>query len=166
MSNLVYSIMARVRAFVFDVDGVMTDGRLLITDEGKLLRTFHIRDGYALRKAVERGYPVAIVSGGKSEGVVKRLNQLGITDIFMDAQEKESVLLNWLNARGISGDQLVYMGDDMLDIPAMNHAALRACPSDAVQEVKNISNYISSLPGGAGCVRELIESILKVQNQW
>lgn len=166
MSNLVYSIMARVRAFVFDVDGVMTDGRLLITDEGKLLRTFHIRDGYALRKAVERGYPVVIVSGGKSEGVVKRLNQLGITDIFMDAQEKESVLLNWLNARGISGDQLVYMGDDMLDIPAMNHAALRACPSDAVQEVKNISNYISSLPGGAGCVRELIESILKVQNQW
>lgn len=166
MSNLVYSIMARVRVFVFDVDGVMTDGRLLITDEGKLLRTFHIRDGYALRKAVERGYPVAIVSGGKSEGVVKRLNQLGITDIFMDAQEKESVLLNWLNARGISGDQLVYMGDDMLDIPAMNHAALRACPSDAVQEVKNISNYISSLPGGAGCVRELIESILKVQNQW
>lgn len=166
MSNLVYSIMARVRAFVFDVDGVMTDGRLLITDEGKLLRTFHIRDGYALRKAVERGYPVVIVSGGKSEGVVRRLNQLGITDIFMDAQEKESVLLNWLNARGISGDQLVYMGDDMLDIPAMNHAALRACPSDAVQEVKNISNYISSLPGGAGCVRELIESILKVQNQW
>lgn len=166
MSNLVYSIMARVRVFVFDVDGVMTDGRLLITDEGKLLRTFHIRDGYALRKAVERGYPVVIVSGGKSEGVVKRLNQLGITDIFMDAQEKESVLLNWLNARGISGDQLVYMGDDMLDIPAMNHAALRACPSDAVQEVKNISNYISSLPGGAGCVRELIESILKVQNQW
>lgn len=166
MSAPIYSLLQQVNAFVFDVDGVMTDGRLLITEEGHLLRTFHIRDGYALRRIVESGYAVAVVSGGKSEGVIKRLRQLGVSDVYMNAQEKESIVLDWMKLRGIESRQLAYMGDDLLDIPAMKHAAIKACPADAVQEVKSISNYISPLNGGEACVRELIELVLKVQNRW
>jgi len=166
MSLPIHSLFPQIRAFVFDVDGVMTDGTLLITDDGKLLRTFHIRDGYALRKTVDAGYAIAVVSGGHSEGVVKRLQQLGIQDIFMDVQEKENTVLDWMKQRQISTSGLAYMGDDLLDIPAMNHAALKACPADAVREVQAIANYISPLKGGAACVRDIIELVLKVQNRW
>lgn len=166
MSVPIYSLLQQINAFVFDVDGVMTDGRLLITEEGHLLRTFHIRDGYALRRIVESGYAVAVVSGGQSEGVIKRLRQLGVSDIYMNAQEKEPTILDWMKQRGVESRQLAYMGDDLLDIPAMKHAAIKACPADAVQEVKSIANYISPLNGGDACVRELIELVLKVQNRW
>jgi 3-deoxy-D-manno-octulosonate 8-phosphate phosphatase (KDO 8-P phosphatase) len=166
MSAPVYSLLKEIRAFVFDVDGVMTDGSLLITEEGNLLRTFHIRDGYALRRLILSGYHLAVISGGRSAGVIKRLQDLGVSDIFMDAQEKEDVLQNWMKRKDIRGSGLAYMGDDLLDIPAMNLAALKACPADAVSEIKNIANYISPVKGGAGCVRDLIELVLKVQNQW
>lgn len=166
MSLPIHSILNDIKAFVFDVDGVMTDGTLLITEEGKLLRTFHIRDGYALRRAIQAGYSMAVVSGGQSEGVIKRLKQLGLTDIYMDAQEKESVLLDWMKWRGIHSNNLAYMGDDVLDVSAMKHAALKACPADAVQEILSIANYISPVKGGQACVRDLIELVLKVQNQW
>jgi len=166
MSTPLYAAIKKISAFVFDIDGVMTDGSLLITDEGKLLRTFHIRDGYALRRIIPTGFHLAVISGGRSDGVVKRLLDLGVSDIFMDAQDKETVLLEWMRINGIPASNLAYMGDDLLDIPAMQHAALKACPADAAQEVKTIANYISPLNGGKGCVRDLIELVLKVQNQW
>ncbi len=106
MNHHLHDILPSIKAFVLDVDGVMTDGTLLITEEGHLLRTFHIRDGYALRRAIQAGYQIAVVSGGKSEGVVKRLRQLGLTDIYMDAQEKESVLLEWMSLRNIHSSAL------------------------------------------------------------
>jgi 3-deoxy-D-manno-octulosonate 8-phosphate phosphatase (KDO 8-P phosphatase) len=166
MSAPIYSLLKEIKAFVFDIDGVMTDGTLLITEDGNLLRTLHIRDGYALRRLILSGYHLAVISGGRSAGVVKRLQDLGVTDIFMDAQEKEGVLQDWMLRHGILASSLAYMGDDLLDIPAMNLAALKACPSDAVTEIKNLANYISPVKGGAGCVRDLIELVLKVQNQW
>lgn len=166
MSTPLFAAIKNISAFVFDVDGVMTDGSLLITDEGKLLRTFHIRDGYALKRISSTGFHLAVISGGRSDGVVKRLQDLGVRDIFMDAQDKETVLMEWIRINGIPFTNLAYMGDDLLDVPAMQHAALRACPADAVQEVKTIANYISPLHGGKGCVRDLIELVLKVQNQW
>jgi 3-deoxy-D-manno-octulosonate 8-phosphate phosphatase (KDO 8-P phosphatase) len=162
----IYSIAQHIKAFAFDVDGVMTSGALLLTDEGKYLRTFHIRDGYAIRKALDAGYKIVVISGGISEGVEKRLNHLGITDVFMNANLKEPILAQWMQINHITAEQLAYMGDDILDIDSMHLAALKACPRDASPEVKNIANYLSSKNGGDTCVRELIELVLKVQSRW
>lgn len=166
MPSSIFPLLHRITAFIFDVDGVMTDGRLLLTEDGRSLRTFHIRDGYAIRKAIREGYSLAVISGGRSEGITHRLKELGLTDIFLDAQEKEPVLLKWLKDKGIQPDALAYMGDDILDLESMKHAALRACPADAAVEVKSIANYISPRQGGDACVRDLIELVLKVQNRW
>lgn len=166
MPSSIFPLLHRITAFVFDVDGVMTDGRLLLTEDGRSLRTFHIRDGYALRKAIREGYRLAVISGGRSEGITHRLKELGLTDIFLDAQDKEPVLLAWMKDKGIGQDALAYMGDDILDLESMKHAVLRACPADAAIEVKSIANYISPRPGGDACVRDLIELVLKVQNRW
>lgn len=166
MPSSIFPLLHRIKAFVFDVDGVMTDGRLLLTEDGRSLRTFHIRDGYAIRQALREGYRLAVISGGRSEGISHRLKELGLVDIFLDAQEKEPVLLKWLTDKGIDPDSLAYMGDDILDLDSMKHAALRACPADAAVEVKSIANYISPRHGGDACVRDLIELVLKVQNRW
>jgi len=161
MPDTLLPLLHRIKSFVFD--GVMTDGSLLLTEDGHSLRTFHIRDGYAIRKALQEGYCLAVISGGRSEGIRHRLQGLGVTDLFLDAQEKEPVLRQWMADRSIEPDALAYMGDDILDLGAMAHAALRACPCDAVPEVKAIANYISPRPGGKACV---IELVLKVQNRW
>ncbi|MBK9679722.1 MAG: 3-deoxy-D-manno-octulosonate 8-phosphate phosphatase [Saprospiraceae bacterium] len=158
--------LIHIKAFVFDVDGVMTDGNLLLTDEGHFLRTFNIRDGFAIRKAVDEGYLLAVISGGRSQGVEKRLRDLGVRDIFLGINDKAPVLTRWMNSNSITQNQLAYMGDDILDMVAMNQAILRACPADAVAEVKAIANYFATKPGGHGCVRELIEMVLKAQNRW
>lgn len=166
MPSSIFPLLHRITAFIFDVDGVMTDGRLLLTEDGRSLRTFHIRDGYAIRKAIREGYSLAVISGGRSEGISHRLKELGLTDIFLDVQEKEPVLLKWLKDKGIQPDALAYMGDDILDLGCMKLSALRACPADAAVEVKSIANYISPRSGGDACVRDLIELVLKVQNRW
>lgn len=166
MPSSIFPLLHRIKAFVFDVDGVMTDGRLLLTEDGRSLRTFHIRDGYAIRKAIREGYGLAVISGGRSQGITLRLQELGLTDIFLDAQEKEPVLLKWLKDKSIKTDTLAYMGDDVLDLDSMKHAVLRACPADAAVEVKSIANYISPRQGGDACVRDLIELVLKVQKRW
>lgn len=162
----IYTIARSIKAFVFDVDGVMTSGALLLTDEGKYLRTFHIRDGYAIRKALDQGYKIAVISGGVSEGVEQRLRHLGVQDIFMNTNDKEPALKAWMQKNNISGDQLAYMGDDVLDSGCMSYAILKACPKDAVQEIKSMANYFSPRNGGDACVRDLIELVLKVQHQW
>ena len=166
MADTLFPLLHRINSFVFDVDGVMTDGSLLLTEDGHSLRTFHIRDGYAIRRVIQQEYNLAVISGGRSEGIRHRLRDLGVKDLFLDAQEKEPVLLKWMANRNIEPQSLAYMGDDILDLDAMAHSALRACPNDAVSEVKAIANYISPRPGGKACVRDLIELVLKVQNRW
>ena len=162
----IYALANNIKAFAFDVDGVMTSGALLLTDEGKYLRTFHIRDGYAIRKAIDEGFKIVVISGGIAEGVEKRLKHLGIKDVYMNTNEKEPTLLQWMVDHGITNNQLAYMGDDILDISGMNHASIKACPADAVFEVKSIANFFSLKNGGDGCVRDLIELVLKVQSKW
>ena len=158
--------LIKIKAFAFDVDGVMTDGSLLLTEDGKYLRSFNIRDGYAIRKAISAGYKIVIISGGKSEGVEKRLRDLGVMDIYLGIEEKTPILLKWLKSNEVNLEELAYMGDDILDLEAMQFANLKSCPSDAVPEVKSIVNYISPLAGGKGCVRDLIELVLKAQDRW
>ncbi len=156
----------KIKALVFDVDGVMTNGQLQLTEEGQYLRTFHIRDGYALRKAIEEGLKIAIISGGKSEGINRRLKDLGVTDIYLGIHDKLPVLMEWVARHEIKIEELAYMGDDILDLPCMLYAHIKACPYDAAPEIKAIANYYTLRKGGEGCVRELIEHVLKTQNHW
>lgn len=162
-----YKEMLRdVTTFVFDVDGVFTDSQVLITTSGELLRKMSVRDGYAVKTALQKGYRMCVISGGSNEGVRERLRGLGVTDIYLGAGHKEDILREYMLDYGISPGEILYMGDDIPDIPAMRMAGMVACPQNAVPEVKAISHYISHLNGGEGCVRDIIQQVMKVQGNW
>lgn len=155
-----------VKAFVLDVDGVLTNGEVLVTEQGEQLRSFFIKDGYALQLAVKRDYPIAIITGGKSTGVQLRLNGLGIQDVFLNVSDKNRVLKEWADTKGLALSDLLFMGDDIPDLTIMKEVGLACCPSDAVEEVKAVSHYLSPFEGGKGAVRDVIEKIMKLQNRW
>ncbi len=155
-----------ITTFVFDVDGVFTDGSILITTSGEMLRKMSVKDGYALKTAIQKGYNVCIISGGTNEGVRERLRGLGVTDIYMGAHHKEEPLLEYLDIYGIKPENVLYMGDDLPDIPPMLKVAMPTAPQNAVPEVKAASKYVSHKNGGDGCVRDVIEQVLKVRGDW
>ena len=155
-----------ITTFIFDVDGVFTDGSVLITTGGELLRRMSIIDGYAVKTAIQKGYSICVISGGSNEGVRLRLEGLGVTDIFLGVHDKKTTLSEYLRQQGKKPENVAYMGDDLPDIPAMQEVALPACPQGAVPEVKAICKYISHKNGGEGCVRDLIEQVLKVRGDW
>jgi 3-deoxy-D-manno-octulosonate 8-phosphate phosphatase (KDO 8-P phosphatase) len=155
-----------ITTFIFDVDGVLTDGIVTVTSEGEMLRSMSIKDGYALKTAVDSGYHVCIISGGSNEGVRHRLRGLGVTDIHLGVQDKVATMDEYLDVYGISREQVLYMGDDIPDMYAMQQVALPCCPQDAAPEVKNISKYISHRNGGKGCARDVIEQVMRVQGKW
>lgn len=155
-----------ITTFVFDVDGVFTDGTVLITSTGELLRKMSIKDGYALKTALQKGYKVCIITGGTNEGVRARLKGLGVTDIYLGADRKEEYLEEYLEIYKIDPKAVLYMGDDLPDIPALQMVALPTCPQNAAPEVKEICRYISPKNGAEGCVRDVIEQVLKVRGDW
>ena len=158
--------LADITTFIFDVDGVLTDGNVTVTTDGELLRTMNIKDGFALKTAVDAGFNICIISGGSNEGVRKRLTGLGITDIYLGAHNKIEQLNAYMKKRSISKSQVLYMGDDIPDFPVMKLVGLPCCPQDAVAEIKAISKYVSHKNGGKGAVRDVIEQVLKVQDKW
>ncbi len=158
--------LKNITTFIFDVDGVFTDGTLLITSEGHMLRKMSVKDGYALKTAIQKGYNVCIITGGSDEGVRLRLVGLGVKDIYLGAHLKEFPLREYLERNGINPENVLYMGDDMPDIPPMKIVGLPTCPQDAIQEVKAISKYISHRNGGDACVRDVIEQVLKIKGDW
>ncbi len=158
--------LINITTFIFDVDGVLTDGTIMVTTDGEMLRTMNIKDGFALKTAIEAGYNICIISGGSNEGVRKRLVGLGIKDIFLGAQNKVEYLKTYLESHNISKSQVLYMGDDIPDLPVMKLSGLPCCPQDAVPEIKAISKYISHKNGGKGAVRDVIEQVMKVQDKW
>ncbi len=158
--------LANITTFIFDVDGVLTDGTITVTTDGEMLRTMYIKDGFALKTAVDAGYNVCIISGGSNEGVRKRLAGLGIKDIYLGAHNKIEQLNAYMNRHNITTTQVLYMGDDIPDYPVMELVGLPCCPQDAVPEIKSISKYISHKNGGKGAVRDVIEQVLKVQGKW
>jgi len=159
-------LLTRVTTFVFDYDGVLTDGTILIDRDGELLRTANVRDGFAIRQAVNKGYRVAIISGGRTESVRKRFEVLGVTDVFLGVRDKLAVFEEYLSRHGLHATEVLFMGDDIPDYEVMTRAGVATCPADAAEEVKSIAVYISSLPGGRGCARDVIEQVMRVQNQW
>ena len=159
-------LMNDITTFIFDVDGVLTDSSVHITTTGEMLRTMNIRDGYAMKAAIESGYNVCIISGGSNEGVRVRLRNLGITDIHLAASDKVETFKEYIDLYNIQASQVLYMGDDIPDYHVMQLVGLPTCPQDSVAEIKNISKYVSHKDGGKGAVREVIEQVMKTQGKW
>jgi 3-deoxy-D-manno-octulosonate 8-phosphate phosphatase (KDO 8-P phosphatase) len=166
MAKSYKEIMNDITTFVFDVDGVLTDGSVHVTNEGEMLRIMNIRDGYALKAAVDSGYNVCIISGGSNEGVRVRLRNLGITDIHLGAPDKVKTFKEYTDIYNINPEQVLYMGDDIPDYHVMKLVGLPSCPQDASPEIKSISGYISHKNGGKGAVRDVIEQVMKLQGKW
>lgn len=158
--------LEHITTFIFDVDGVLTNGSVAITTTGELLRIMNTKDGYAIRTAINEGYNVCIISGGSNEGVRLRLSGLGVSDVYLGVHDKIETLHNYLNKKAIKPNNVLFMGDDIPDYPVMKIVELPCCPQDAVPEIKHISKYISHKKGGKGAVRDVIEQVLKVQGKW
>ncbi|AWG22040.1 3-deoxy-D-manno-octulosonate 8-phosphate phosphatase [Flavobacterium faecale] len=166
MSKSYKEIMNEITTFVFDVDGVLTDGSVFIANDGEMHRTMNIKDGYAMKAAVDSGYNVCIISGGKNEGVRLRLSNLGIKDIHLGAPNKVATFQEYTDLHSINPAHVLYMGDDIPDYHVMKLVGLSTCPQDACAEIKTISTYISHKNGGKGAVRDVIEQVMKVQGKW
>ncbi|MVO08126.1 HAD hydrolase family protein [Flavobacterium sp. TP390] len=159
-------LMNNITTFILDVDGVLTDGTIHVTQTGEMLRNMNIRDGYAMKAAVENGYTVCIISGGSNEGVRVRLRNLGITDIHLGVSDKVETFKEFIDIYNIQPEQVLYMGDDIPDYHVMKLVGLPTCPQNAAPEIKALSKYISHKDGGKGCVRDVIEQVMKVQHKW
>ncbi len=155
-----------ITTFIFDVDGVLTNGSILVTESGEQLRQFNIKDGFAMQLAVRKGYHMAIITGAKTEAVKKRLQGLGIKDVYLDASYKMPMFLDFLKRHNLKPEEVLYAGDDLPDLEIMATVGMAVAPADAVQEVKDVSSYISAFKGGEGVVRDVIEKVLKVQGKW
>ncbi len=160
------ALLPNITTFIFDVDGVLTNGKVLITSQGEMYREMDTKDGYALKCALVQGYRVCIISGGTNEGVRNRLKALGIYDIYLGAHHKQEPFQDLMDSYDLKPEEILYMGDDVPDIVVMEQVAVAACPNDAVSDVKEIANYVSHKKGGEGCVREIIEQTLRVQGKW
>ena len=160
------SLLKNVTTFIFDYDGVLTDGTVILQPDGEALRTANVKDGYALQLAVKNGYNVAIISGGNSASMNKRFEALKIKDFYLGVENKLEVFQNYIKEKGINPENVLYMGDDIPDYKSMKEAGIACCPADASPEIKSISQYISDKGGGKGCVREVIEQTLKIQDRW
>ena len=160
------SLLNDITAFVFDVDGVFTDSSVQITSSGELLRTMSVRDGYAVKQAVDAGYTICVITGGKNVGVKLRLEGLGIKEVHLGVKDKISVIRRFLEQEQLQQHQVAYMGDDLPDLEAIQLAGLKSCPQDAVPEIKAVCDYVSHRDGGKGCVRDLVEQVMRVQDKW
>ena len=148
------------------MDGVLTNGELLIQPDGALLRKMSVKDGYALQHAIKQGYKVAIISGGKPLGVEQRLARLGVEDMFYDTKNKKEVYLDYIEKNKLDSEGIVYMGDDIPDYELMRLVGIPACPNDAVIEIQEVAQYVSPYNGGQGCVRDIIEKVLRLHGRW
>lgn len=159
-------LFKKIKTIVLDVDGVLTNSQMLITEDGKLLRSMSVRDGYAIKKALMHGIRICIITGGSSAGVEHRLRALGVPHYFPGVSKKIEVLKPWMEKHEVDPATTLYMGDDVPDRLAMMEVGCPVCPADAVPEIIEIAKYVSPIKGGNGCVRDVIEKILKLQGGW
>jgi 3-deoxy-D-manno-octulosonate 8-phosphate phosphatase (KDO 8-P phosphatase) len=155
-----------IRLFVFDVDGVLTDGSVLIVETGNFIRRMSVKDGYAMQLAIKKGYDIMVISGSDAEAVVVRMNKLGIQNVHMKVTNKVGLLRDYVALKNYEVSEVLFMGDDMPDVEALQYAGLACCPADAVPEVKEVARYISPFRGGDACVRDVIEKVLKLNGHW
>jgi 3-deoxy-D-manno-octulosonate 8-phosphate phosphatase (KDO 8-P phosphatase) len=158
--------LKNITSFIFDVDGVLTNGTVIATESGELLRSFNIKDGYALQLAAKKGYHICIISGGKGVAMNKRFESLGVADVFLGVSDKVEVFHNYIQQKAIAANQVLYMGDDIPDLEVMKLVGIATCPADAVEEIKAVAHYISPKNGGQAAARDVIEKVLKVRGDW
>ncbi|MBN2481220.1 MAG: HAD hydrolase family protein [Bacteroidales bacterium] len=159
-------LLHAIRAFVFDVDGVFTDSTVMLHPGGSFIRMMNIKDGFAVHHAVRMGYHVAIVTGGRSAMVRRRFAYLGVKDIYMKSASKKADLEKFCTRHKLAKESILYMGDDLPDYEVMKQVGFPCCPADAVGEIKQISLYVSDRKGGEGCVRDVIEQVMRIQEKW
>ena len=157
-----------VKAFAFDIDGVATEGGVFCNSEGDLLRTYDAKDGFGIRMAVMRGYPVAVITGGSSESIRKRMLASGVEsqNVFLHCRDKREEFAIFCERYNLKPEDVMYFGDDVPDLDVLKACGVAVCPADAVDEVKEVADWVTSKPGGKGCLREAIEATLRAQGQW
>ena len=158
--------LAQITTFIFDFDGVLSDGKIYVIPGGEQLRATDVKDGYAIHYALKQGFKIAIISGGYSETMRERYANFPGMDIYLNIGDKIKTFHEYLEKHGLSQDEILYIGDDIPDYKVMQLAAVKCCPADAVEEIKSIADYISHRPGGSGCVRDVIEQTMKAQGKW
>ena len=158
--------LAKVKAFAFDVDGVFSNGSVYLYPDGEMVRSMNIKDGYAVQLVVKLGYPIAIITGASSATLEKRFAGLGIRDIYLKSENKLEDFEDFTSRYKLEKSEILYMGDDIPDYEIMKKVGFPTCPADAAEEIKNTSLYISDKNGGEGCVRDVIEQVLKVHGHW
>ena len=158
--------IARVEAMVFDVDGVMTDGRIIPTAEGDFIRCYNCKDGYALAYAIRHGYRVCVITGGYGKILERRLRMLGLQDFYIDCMDKITTLREYMKKYDLKPENVLYMGDDIPDLECMREVGMPVCPADSAPEVIECSRYISEFEGGRGAVRDIVEQVLRARGDW
>jgi 3-deoxy-D-manno-octulosonate 8-phosphate phosphatase (KDO 8-P phosphatase) len=165
MSNY-KELLKNIRTLIFDYDGVLTDGSVIVMPDGEALRGGNVKDGYAIQLAVKKGYRIVVISGGKSDSMVRRLEMLRVTDVYLGVDNKLEVFRKFVADNNLDPKNIIYMGDDIPDYEVMREAGLPCCPVDAAEEIKSVSKYISHYAGGKGCVRDIIEQVMKLHGTW
>lgn len=158
--------LTKIKTFIFDVDGVLTDGKVFVFENGDVVRNMNSKDGYAIHLAVKKNYRIVIISGGNNVAIKNMLIKAGVIDIFINQHDKLQCYKDFIVKNGLSEEEILYMGDDLPDWEVMSRVGLAVCPNDAATEIKALSLYISNNKGGEGCVRDIIEQVLRVQNNW
>ena len=162
----VYKKFSQINTLIFDVDGVFTNSDILITETGDLLRSMSTQDGLAIKRAINQGFNLAIITKGNSKGVVSRLEGLHVLDIYSSVDDKLEVFNAYCKKKNVTTSQCLYMGDDLSDLSVLNEVHIASCPNDAVPEVLNACDYISPYAGGDGCVRDVVERVLRINDKW
>ncbi len=158
--------LRKVKAFIFDVDGVFSTSKIILHPSGDMMRTMNIKDGFACFFLIKKGFPVGIITGGNSESVRMRFQKLGVKDIYMNSTNKMKDFDDFTGKYDLKPENVLYMGDDLPDYEVMRKTGIPTCPADAVEEIKSISRYISDKNGGEGCVRDVIEQVLRLNGYW
>ncbi len=155
-----------ITTFLFDIDGVMTNGTVLILESGELVRNLNSKDAYALQLAAKKGYRIAVITGGNSQPVKTQLLNLGVNDVFLSQSNKLNCYNNYIELYNLKDEEILYMGDDLPDYEVMQRVGIATCPYDAAHEIKEISIYVSPKKGGEACVRDIIEQVMRCQGTW
>lgn len=158
--------LKNIKAFIFDVDGVLSSSVVYICNDGELERTTNVKDGYALKRALEEGYKIGIITGGTSVSVKKRYQKLGINYVYLASENKLNDYYDFIKKNDLKESEVLYMGDDIPDYEVMKKCGVATCPADADEEIKSISLYVSEKVGGKACVRDIIVQVLRTQNKW
>lgn len=160
------TLLKHVKAFVFDVDGVMSTAQVYLHPSGDMMRSMNVKDGYSIQRAVKAGFPIAIISGAASDSIRIRFETIGVTEIFLKITDKLPVFETFCKKYALDPSEVMYMGDDIPDLEVMQKVGLPVCPADAAPEIKACSSYISFQAGGHGCVRDVVEQVMKAQEKW